>query len=256
VQCVAGAPGRPAALAAEASYTAGGAGGSERALCAQVPTAVQQARRPRVMRTQAPCFVLVALACQARAPTAAAARKNPHIILSIIDDLGWNGASGMVGGTGRLCNCTTLPAETVCWPPAKTVRDADLGFRNNHEIDTPHLNQLAGAGVILHSYYVQSSCSPTRASILLPSCLAATIEDTHDDSTITDRFLFGSTAPLLFLTIPLLFFISIVRVAVLPFLGASILTGRLPLHHGINSVIDPWETLGGHPQVQGTGANL
>eukprot|EP01047_Picozoa_sp_COSAG01_P032002 COSAG01_NODE_2296_length_7966_cov_270.955765_1_plen_230_part_10 len=220
MQCVAGAPGRPAALAAEASYTAGGAGGSERALCAQVPTAVQQARRPRVMRTQAPCFVLVALACQARAPTAAAARKNPHIILSIIDDLGWN----------------------------------DLGFRNNHEIDTPHLNQLAGAGVILHSYYVQSSCSPTRASILLPSCLAATIEDTHDDSTITDRFLFGSTAPLLLLTIPLLFFISIVRVAVLPFLGASILTGRLPLHHGINSVIDPWETLGGHPQVQGTGS--
>ena len=35
---------------------------------------------------------------------------------------------------------------------------------------------------------------------------------------------------------------------------ASILTGRFPLHHGINSVIDPWETQGAHPQIQGTGS--
>lgn len=32
------------------------------------------------------------------------------------------------------------------------------------------------------------------------------------------------------------------------------MTGRFPLHHGINSVIDPWETNGGHPQIPGTGS--
>ena len=74
---------------------------------------------------------------------------------------------------------------------------SDLGFRNDNEIDTPHLDRLARTGVVLEQYYTQSSCSPTR------SCL---------------------------------------------------LTGRYPLHTGLNSVVDPWETLGGHPQIAGVGS--
>ena len=42
----------------------------------------------------------------------------------------------------------------------------DLGFRNQHQIDTPNFNRLHAAGIDLTSYYVQPSCSPTRAAIL------------------------------------------------------------------------------------------
>eukprot|EP00316_Scyphosphaera_apsteinii_P004296 CAMPEP_0119310046 /NCGR_PEP_ID=MMETSP1333-20130426/17671_1 /TAXON_ID=418940 /ORGANISM="Scyphosphaera apsteinii, Strain RCC1455" /LENGTH=512 /DNA_ID=CAMNT_0007314163 /DNA_START=26 /DNA_END=1564 /DNA_ORIENTATION=- len=42
----------------------------------------------------------------------------------------------------------------------------DLGFRNNGQILTPNFNQLHAYGVDLARYYVQPSCSPTRAAIL------------------------------------------------------------------------------------------
>ena len=42
----------------------------------------------------------------------------------------------------------------------------DLGFRNGNQIKTPVFNRLAGEGVVLTSYYVQPSCSPTRATIM------------------------------------------------------------------------------------------
>ena len=35
---------------------------------------------------------------------------------------------------------------------------------------------------------------------------------------------------------------------------SCLLTGRYPLHTGLNSVVDPWETLGGHPQIAGVGS--
>ena len=43
----------------------------------------------------------------------------------------------------------------------------DLGFRNEGQIKTPHFNALAHSGIILDSYYVQPSCSPTRATIMV-----------------------------------------------------------------------------------------
>ena len=55
-----------------------------------------------------------------------------HVLLTVIDDLGFD----------------------------------DLGFRNGDQIFTPTFNMLHGGGVELTSYYVQPSCSPTRAAIL------------------------------------------------------------------------------------------
>lgn len=57
--------------------------------------------------------------------------SRPHIIFIVADDLGWN----------------------------------DLGMRNG-DIQTPNIDNLAKHGVVLDSYYVQATCSPTRASFL------------------------------------------------------------------------------------------
>jgi arylsulfatase A-like enzyme len=37
---------------------------------------------------------------------------------------------------------------------------------SNSNIHTPHLNELAKEGVILHNYYVAPLCTPTRAAFL------------------------------------------------------------------------------------------
>eukprot|EP00908_Phaeocystis_cordata_P008457 Transcript_19134.p1 GENE.Transcript_19134~~Transcript_19134.p1 ORF type:complete len:530 (-),score=182.55 Transcript_19134:868-2400(-) len=42
----------------------------------------------------------------------------------------------------------------------------DLGFRNGGQIDTPNFNHLHRQGIDMNAYYVQPSCSPTRATIL------------------------------------------------------------------------------------------
>ena len=42
----------------------------------------------------------------------------------------------------------------------------DLGFRNGGQIDTPNFNHLHQQGIDMKAYYVQPSCSPTRATIL------------------------------------------------------------------------------------------
>ena len=55
-----------------------------------------------------------------------------HVLLTVIDDLGFD----------------------------------DLGFRNEHQIKTPTFNKLHDEGIEFSSYYVQPSCSPTRAAIL------------------------------------------------------------------------------------------
>eukprot|EP00931_Biecheleriopsis_adriatica_P077934 TRINITY_DN51403_c0_g1_i1.p1 TRINITY_DN51403_c0_g1~~TRINITY_DN51403_c0_g1_i1.p1 ORF type:complete len:542 (+),score=60.36 TRINITY_DN51403_c0_g1_i1:42-1667(+) len=60
------------------------------------------------------------------------AHAKPHVLWIVADDLGWD----------------------------------DLGFRNGHQIDTPIIDGLAKAGVVLGNYYVQPSCSPTRATFL------------------------------------------------------------------------------------------
>jgi len=42
----------------------------------------------------------------------------------------------------------------------------DLGFRNEGQIKTPNFNKLHADGIELGQYYVQPSCSPTRAALL------------------------------------------------------------------------------------------
>ncbi len=59
------------------------------------------------------------------------AQERPNIIVIIADDMGWK----------------------------------DIGY-NGSEIQTPHLDKLAVKGVRLERFYAQSSCSPTRASLL------------------------------------------------------------------------------------------
>mmetsp|Transcript_52028 Transcript_52028/g.116778 ORF Transcript_52028/g.116778 Transcript_52028/m.116778 type:complete len:531 (+) Transcript_52028:1-1593(+) len=58
--------------------------------------------------------------------------KRPHIIFHVIDDFGWD----------------------------------DPGFRNAGQINTPTLNMFHEKGVTLDQYYVQPSCSPTRATFM------------------------------------------------------------------------------------------
>merc|ERR1719440_1326613 len=59
----------------------------------------------------------------------AATPQHPHILLVVMDDLGWD----------------------------------DVGFRS-HQIRTPNIDRLAAGGRILNQYYVQSVCSPSRAA--------------------------------------------------------------------------------------------
>lgn len=59
------------------------------------------------------------------------ATKQPHILLLLVDDLGWS----------------------------------DVGYRGS-KIRTPNLDKLASEGVILNNYYVQPYCTPTRGSLM------------------------------------------------------------------------------------------
>ena len=57
--------------------------------------------------------------------------KKPHIVIFLADDLGWK----------------------------------DVGYHGS-EIQTPHIDSLATAGVRLEQFYVQPVCSPTRSSLM------------------------------------------------------------------------------------------
>jgi arylsulfatase A-like enzyme len=46
----------------------------------------------------------------------------------------------------------------------------DMGFANNGQISTPTFNHLHDNGVALEQYYVQPSCSPTRATFMTGAC--------------------------------------------------------------------------------------
>lgn len=64
-------------------------------------------------------------------PTLEANTTRPNIVLIMADDLGWN----------------------------------DLGYQGS-EIQTPNVDRLAANGLQLDRFYVQPSCSPTRASLM------------------------------------------------------------------------------------------
>jgi arylsulfatase A-like enzyme len=64
-----------------------------------------------------------------------------------------------------------LSATSVAQPPNIVVIVADdLGWKdvgfNGSEINTPHLDALAAGGVTLTDFYVQPTCSPTRAALM------------------------------------------------------------------------------------------
>lgn len=66
-------------------------------------------------------------------PGHAEATERPNVILLMSDDQGWG----------------------------------DVGFNGNERVRTPHLDAMAGEGVIFERFYASSSvCSPTRASVL------------------------------------------------------------------------------------------
>ncbi len=67
----------------------------------------------------------------AAAEDAQAAVRPPNIVLIVADDLGWN----------------------------------DVGYHGS-EIETPHIDRLAREGLELDRFYVQPSCSPTRAALM------------------------------------------------------------------------------------------
>ena len=70
-------------------------------------------------------FLAVSLLCKT------AGSNPPHIVLTVIDDLGWT----------------------------------DVGFQGS-VIRTPNINRLAAEGVILENYYVQPLCTPTRSTLM------------------------------------------------------------------------------------------
>ena len=73
------------------------------------------------------------LAAALLAGTALAAAARPrHVCMVVIDDLGFD----------------------------------DMGFRNGDQIRTPTFNAMHAEGVSLSQYYVQPSCSPTRATLM------------------------------------------------------------------------------------------
>jgi arylsulfatase A-like enzyme len=43
---------------------------------------------------------------------------------------------------------------------------ADVGFTGGKDVRTPHIDGLAAEGVVLRQFYVQASCSPTRAALM------------------------------------------------------------------------------------------
>lgn len=62
-------------------------------------------------------------------------------------------------------NVTAAQKPDIVFIIADDLGSADVGWRGG-EINTPHLDKLANAGVKLDQFYVQPVCSPTRAALM------------------------------------------------------------------------------------------
>ncbi|XP_065178011.1 arylsulfatase B-like [Sycon ciliatum] len=85
----------------------------------------------RLLRACLILYFFVAAARSSDTSRRVGAAKRPHVILFVIDDLGWN----------------------------------DVSYQGA-EFKTPNIDKLANSGVKLDQYYVNRICSPTRSSIM------------------------------------------------------------------------------------------
>eukprot|EP00007_Cunea_sp_BSH-02190019_P007656 CAMPEP_0174237238 /NCGR_PEP_ID=MMETSP0417-20130205/7401_1 /TAXON_ID=242541 /ORGANISM="Mayorella sp, Strain BSH-02190019" /LENGTH=509 /DNA_ID=CAMNT_0015315967 /DNA_START=1 /DNA_END=1527 /DNA_ORIENTATION=+ len=64
--------------------------------------------------------------------SASSPARRPHVVVFLIDDLGWT----------------------------------DVGYRNGSEMRTPTLDALASDGILMQRYYTQPVCSPSRSALM------------------------------------------------------------------------------------------
>ena len=75
--------------------------------------------------------------------------------------VGWLAAL-LLGG----CSPAAIQRPDIVLILADDLGLTDVGFAGGREIQTPNLDALARRGVVLRQFYVQASCSPTRAALL------------------------------------------------------------------------------------------
>ena len=106
--------------------------------------------------------------------------KPKHLIITVIDDLGACRPSILAGHPARAVSSLllrppnqlhrTTTSARICspclLPQFYPTGFDDFGYTNGNQIKTPTFDSMRADGVGFTQYYVQPSCSPTRATIL------------------------------------------------------------------------------------------